>query len=172
MKKIYLFLLLIVGCTTNPVVINYSPSTLVERRGEIKVEKFNYKMKDDGKVLENEIQKTTVGDLIIDKKISELIENALRLEFKFSGLLVNANSNNVLTGTVEKLFFDDLGMNLDTELTIKYILSKNGKECFANTITSKKKSPKFSNPTGQISETIKENIETLLRDDKFISCVR
>jgi len=160
------------GCSTNPIVINYSPSTLVERKGGVEVGKFNYKMKDDGKVKENEIQKTTVGDLIIDRKVSDLIENALKLEFKFSGIDVSNKSNNKLSGTIERLFFDDLGMNLDTDLTIKYILTKQGSECFVKTISTSKKSPKFSNPTGQVSETIKENIETLLKDEKFISCIK
>jgi hypothetical protein len=166
-----LFLICITGCASKPVVVNYAPSSLMEKTGKVLVSDINYLPFEKNIVTVNQIQTTALGSFHMESEIGRFVENALKLEFKFVGINIRAKNASILTGSINKFYYDDLGFNADLSLEISYLLKKDNKECFQKTISSFKSSPKFANPTGIVSEVIKNNIEFLLSEDGFIKCI-
>jgi len=167
----FIFLTSITGCATKPVVINYAPSSLLEKTGKVIVSKIDY-IPFNKKVVEiNQIQTTALGSFHIESEIGRFVEDALKLEFKFVGIDIRSKDAPILTGSINKFYYDDLGFNADLSLEISYILRKHNKDCFLKTISSFKSSPKFANPTGIVAEVIKKNIESLLSEDGFNNCI-
>lgn len=174
MIRILIFTLILfslTGCATSPISMNYAPSSLLKLNGNLNISKFKYKPFLDKKVDENEIRKTTVGSFLIENSISNFIENAIKLEFRFMGADINTPSINTLEGEIIDFLFDDLGFSVDTTLSINYILNKNNKTCFQRIIKTKRTAAKFINPTGFVAEVIKNNIEDLAQSQELINCL-
>lgn len=161
----------IAGCATPPIAMNYAPSSLLKTNGNLNITKFTYKPFLDKKVEENEIKTTTIGYFKIESSIAEFVSNATKLEFKFMGTELSSNSTNTLKGEILDFLFDDLGFSVDTTLVINYVLSTNDRICFQKEIKTKKTAAKFVNPTGLVSEVIKNNIETLAQEPIFSKCL-
>jgi uncharacterized lipoprotein len=163
--------LFIYGCATPPIALNYSPSSLLTTSGNINIGNFKYQPFIKKQVEENEIRNTAAGYFKIEMPVATLISNALKLEFKFMGTKLDTKSNKELTGEIRNFLLDDLGFSVDVTLAVNYIFKVNDKPCFEKEFITQKNAAKFSNPTGLVSETIKNNIESLVQNSQFIACL-
>jgi len=125
----------------------------------------------NGSIAPNQIRNSAMGQILIDRPVKVYVRDAVLLELRFVGMNVN-DAGRVLRGDIEEFFVDDLGYSVDWQLRIRYELRDGaGKLLFRDTKENKRKTAKFANPFGALNETVKLNVEELLRDPDFLAAV-
>ena len=168
-----LFLLVpvvVAGCGPTFLTMTYSPSSMVSATGSVSISEFKYLPAERGTVGPNQIKNTAIGSIVLSQSISGYFKDATFKEFRLIGIKVN-DKDRLLTGEIFSFSIDDLGMSVDWELTVRYML-KNAQtnEVLYDSIKvvkrhTEKEPLTFNN---NLNEVIRENIEALLHDDAFI----
>jgi len=171
---IILSTLILGGCATAPITLNYAPSSTKTVNGALTVGNFEYLPSKIGKfpVDPNQIKNTAIGDIILDKNIDEFFKTALFTESRFVGIKMNSN-NAVVSGQIKEFLIDDLGYSIDWTLEVNYVVKNNGHEnnCYDKTHIIKKNTAKFANEFGTLNEIMKLNIEKAFNDKSFVTCI-
>jgi hypothetical protein len=168
------------GCAGAPVPVNYAPSSVMTASGSVAVSDFSY-LPAEAKpaspeavaVAPNQIRNTAMGTILIDKEVRVFVRDAVFSELRFVGVKLN-DEKRVLKGTIEEFLADDLGYNVDWTLRVKYTVTDkaSGQGLYAGTKNIQRRTSKFSNAFGALNETVKLNVEELLKDPGFLEAIR
>jgi len=164
------------GCVSAPVPVNYAPSSVMTAAGSLSVGEFNYlpseKASKDQPFPANQIRNTAIGEIKIDRDVKIFVRDAVFAELRFVGVKTNHNGR-VLTGDIEEFLVDDLGYSVDWTLRIKYALTdaETKKPLYTSVKSTQRNTAKFANPFGALNETIKLNVEELLKDTEFTKAI-
>jgi hypothetical protein len=168
-----------IGCGGPATIpVNYAPSSIMTVSGSLMVADFTYPpsvvstVPGKSPVAPNQIRNTAMGDIKIDREVKQFVRDAVFSELRLVGLKIDNNSR-VLKGDIEEFLIDDLGYNVDWTLRIKYVVSEPGsdKVLYSSVKNIKRRTAKFANPFGAMNETIKLNVEELLKDPDFVKCI-
>ncbi len=145
--------IILAGCTSVPITLNYSPSSTMSVNGSLEVDSFKYLPSENNSIIKsNQIRNTGMGDVILDKNVNEYFEAALLVESRFVGIKINQSPNKV-SGEITEFLIDDLGYSIDWTLEVKYIITQqSGNECYNKTHKIEKKSDKFVNAFATLNE--------------------
>jgi uncharacterized lipoprotein YajG len=167
-----LFASLFTGCATQPLTLNYSPSSTLSAKGSVSISSFTYSAASDGKIKPNQIKNTALGNAYFDKDIAKAFEESVLKELRFVGIDINSNKYS-LSGDVQEFLMDDLGYTVDWTLRVEYQLKDKiaGQIVYKETKVFQKKTDKFGNIFGVINEVIKLNIEELIKDQAFLRLI-
>lgn len=163
---------IISGCSSAPITLNYAPSSTMSVDGNLKVGDFKYLPSEiNPKIKPNQIRNTAIGDVIFEKNVDEYFETAVFTESRFVGISVG-NSQNELSGEIREFLMDDLGYSVDWTFDVNYrVNSKEHGTCYEKTHRIEKNTAKFVNVFGTLNEIIKLNIEQAFSDQAFIDCI-
>jgi uncharacterized lipoprotein len=171
---------LVAGCAGAPVPVNYAPSSVMTASGSLSVSDFNYlpaevkpKEPEKSPVAPNQIRNTAMGSILIDKEVKVFVRDAVFSELRFVGVKVN-DEKRVLKGDVEEFMADDLGYNIDWTFRVKYAVTDkaSGKVVYEGTKNIQRRTSKFANAFGALNETVKLNVEELLKDPAFLKAIQ
>jgi uncharacterized lipoprotein len=165
-------LFLIGGCAPAAIPLNYSPSSVLTGSGATGVSTFSYLPAVKGKVEPNQIRNTAMGDLKFDQNIDVYFKDAVFKELRFVGIKVDAKDR-MLTGEITEFLIDDLGYSVDWTLNVRYLVKKGegGAVLYDSEKVTKRNTAKFANPFGALNETIKLNIDEMIKDNAFIKAI-
>jgi hypothetical protein len=163
------------GCVSAPIPLNYAPSSVKSATGALSVGDFRYLPAEPGAVklqAPNQIRNTAAGSIKIDKDVKVFVRDAVFAELRFVGIKTN-DPVRVLTGDIEEFLVDDLGFSVDWTLRIKYTLTDAASKAitYQAVKTTQRKTAKFANPFGALNETVKLDVEQLLDDADFIRAI-
>lgn len=158
------------GCATQPLTLNYGPTSTMSVDGAMSVGDFRYIPAENGKTKPNQIPNTAMGEVIFEKNIDEYIETALFTEARFVGIDVGKGTAEV-SGSINEFSIDDLGFNVDWVLDISYQVKNENGICFETRKVVEKRTEKFGNVFGALNEVIKLNIEQLFSEPEFVRCI-
>ncbi len=182
---------LLAGCTTPPIPVNYSPSSVLSASGTLKISDFAYlpaqaptadatgadttkKQKSKKKVVaKNQIRNTAIGDIMIDRDVAVFVRDAVFAELRFVGIKTDSSAT-VLHGQIEEFLIDDLGYSIDWTLRVKYELVTAGSTTpvYTSVKNTQRNTAKFANVFGALNETIKLNAEELIKDQAFLAAIK
>ncbi|MGE9296858.1 MAG: hypothetical protein ACQKBV_11275 [Puniceicoccales bacterium] len=158
------------GCATDHP-LNYTPSSIMSATGSVSVGDFAYLPAEKGEVDANQIRNTAIGSVKFEDPISDYYRQAVLTELRFVGININSN-NHVLSGEVMEFLADDLGYSIDWTITVRYIVkSPQGAVLYDQTKTVERNTNKFSNVFTAMNESVKMNIEDLIKDPEFIQAI-
>ncbi|RDS84896.1 hypothetical protein DWU98_02775 [Dyella monticola] len=162
--------LALTGCAT--VTVNYAPSSTMTLSGSEQLGAFKYAPGDTGKVKENQIRNTAIGNIMIDRNVGEYFKQALFDESRFVGIKMGQGP--VVHGTINDFLIDDLGYSVDWTLDVTYVVDSvgGGAPCYNQQKVLKKHTAKFANAFGTLNEVVKDNIEEAFKDPAFVSCIQ
>ncbi len=164
--------LVISGCQTAPLAMNYTPSSLVQGRGDVTVKEFRYLPTTSGKVAHDQIANTAIGTIHIGRPIGKYVADAFSSEFKYAGYAINKNKN-TLSGEISEFMADDLGFSVDWTLKTKITLKDAaGKVVASKNVEIKKKLEKFGEFSVALNLIIKDAFEQMMTDQKFKSAIQ
>jgi hypothetical protein len=167
-----LILIALSGCATLPV--NYAPSSTLSASGSVSVDRFEYAPAQNGKVKPNQIRNTAMGKIRLEQNIGLLFHDCVFKELRFVGLKVN-DPNRKLTGVIQEFLIDDLGYTADWSLVVTYRVTAGGKTTYEGTKKVERSKTKFVAAnvfSVLLKETIKQNIEELIKDPAFLTAVK
>ncbi len=164
---------ILASCATAPAPVNYAPSSVLSATGSVCVGDFRYLPCDNGAVAKNQIKNTALGKIEIDRDVKDFFRDALFAELRFVGVKLD-NKNRLLLGDISEFLIDDLGFNVDWSLKVRYAVKDmaENKVLFESEKVVQRRTAKFVNPFGALNETIKLNVEQLLRDPEFMKAVQ
>jgi len=158
------------GCaSTMPVY--YAPSSVLSASGSVSVMPFTYAPAQSGKVKWNQIRNTAMTRILLDQNVDVMFRDAVFKELRFVGVKVG-NSNRHLFGEIQEFAVDDLGFTVDWTLTVKYRVVASNSTAYEGTKEIKRRTAKAPNFSGALNETIKLNIEELIKDPAFVSAIK
>lgn len=171
-----LLTLVLSGCATAPIPINYAPSSVKSAAGTLSVSDFSYFPSSSSapkQVDSNQIRNTAMGEIKIDRDVSKFIRDAVFSELRFVGIKTNDPSK-ILSGEIEEFLIDDLGYSVDWTLRVKYTLTDTAsrKVVFSSTKNTQRNTSKFANVFGALNETVKINVEQLIDDADFVKAIQ
>lgn len=178
------------GCTSNPTVpVNYAPSSVMSASGSMAVSTFKYlpaeprqaeaapakkgqkKAVARSAVKANQIRNTALGSILIDRDVSTFFRDAVFAELRFVGVKLD-NPSRSLGGEIVEFLIDDLGYSIDWTLTVKYRLQDPaGAALYEGEKVTVRNTAKFANVFGAMNETIKLNVEEILKDPAFVKAI-
>jgi uncharacterized lipoprotein len=165
-----LIVLTLSGCVST-LPMNYAPSSTLSASGSVSVVPFTYAPAQSGKVDANQIRNTAIGSMHFEQNIDIIFRDAVFKEMRFVGVKVD-DPKRKLSGDIQEFLIDDLGWNVDWTLTVKYRVTDSDSITYEGLKTIKRKTTKFANVFGALNETIKLNIEELIKDPAFISAIK
>lgn len=123
-------------------------------------------------ITSNQIRNTAMGDIKIDRDIKVFVRDAVFSELRLVGIKTSDPSR-VLTGSIEEFLIDDLGYSIDWTLRVKYTLTDtaSNKVLYTSVKNIQRKTAKFANAFGALNETIKLNVEDLMKDQDFVKAI-
>ena len=133
---------------------------------------FAYLPARDGHISPNRIENTGMTALVLKDDISIVVRNDVANSLRVAGFRIDDNKR-VLSGTIETFTVDDTRSPAQWTLKMRYVVmdAATQKVMFATTRTVKQKSPKFTNNTIAIDDTVKLSVEALIDDPGFIKAV-
>lgn len=162
---------LLVGCAST-VPINYAPSSVLTASGTTQVAAFGYAPAQAGKVKSNQVRNTAVGNIYFEKDVSAIMRDAVFAELRFVGVKVGSEGN-VLSGDIEEFLIDDLGYSVDWTLRVRYtVKDASGKVVYEQVKNTQRNTNKFANVFGALNETIKLNVEEIIKDPSFVGAIK
>jgi uncharacterized lipoprotein len=166
-----LALLVLQGCSTAPMVLNYAPSSTMSVKGSEEVGGFEYLPGEGGKVKPNQIRNTAIGNFYLDKNVGEYFKQAFFTESRFVG--IDVSSGPKVHGKIKEFLIDDLGYSVDWTLDVSYVVdnSSGGEPCYSQEKSIKRHTAKFANAFGTLNEVMKQNIESVFNDPAFVKCI-
>jgi hypothetical protein len=159
------------GCAT-PVTLNYAPSSTMTVSGNEQLGFFKYVPAESGRVKENQIRNTAIGDIKIDRNVDEYFKQAFFAESRFVGIKMGQGP--MVHGTINDFLIDDLGYSVDWTLDVTYVVDSvgGGAPCYNQQKVFKKHTAKFANAFGTLNEVVKDSIEEAFKDPGFVSCIQ
>ena len=112
-----------------------------------------------------------MGSILFEQNVDVIVRDAVFKELRFMGVKMDDKSK-VLSGEIEEFLIDDLGYSVDWTLRVKYTLTTGGSVTFHGVKEVKRKTNKFVNVFGALNETIKLNIEELIKDSLFTEAIK
>lgn len=168
-------LLVFAGCASQPLPLNYAPSSVLSLSGSVTVVEFKYlpALAADTKITPNQIRNTALGKIKFEQPIAQIFKEAVFKELRFVGVRLD-NPDRELGGEVEEFLIDDLGYSVDWTLRVKYTLldKKTGRVLYESVKNTQRKTNKFANAFAALNETIKLNIEELIKDQAFGQAIK
>jgi len=158
------------GCATT-IPVNYSPSSTMTVSGAVAVAPFTYLPATTGAVKSNQIRNTAIGNAMFDQNIDVLVRDSVFKELRFVGVNV-LDQDKKLTGEIQEFLIDDLGFSVDWTLRVKYIVTDPSGVKYESVKETKRNTNKFVNVFGSLNETIKLNVEDLLKDPAFVQTMQ
>jgi uncharacterized lipoprotein len=158
------------GCVST-LPINYAPSSTLSASGSVSVVPFAYAPAESRKVDPNQIRNTAMGSIHFEQNIDVIFRDAVFKELRFVGVKVD-DPTKKLSGTIVEFLIDDLGYSVDWTLTVKYRVTSGSDTVYERVKEIKRKTAKFANVFGALNETIKLNIEELIKDPDFVSAIK
>lgn len=159
------------GCST-PAPLNYSPSSVLTASGATTVSNFIYTPAVTGKVQPNQIQNTALGSVIVDQNIDSFFRDAVFKELRFVGVKTESTTA-VLTGNIKTFLIDDLGYSVDWTLVVEYtVKNAKGEKLYTAEKSTRRNTAKFVNVFGALNETVKLNIEEIIKDPAFLKAIK
>lgn len=105
---------------STPVTILYHPRSTVELRGQLRVDRFDYRPANP-KHKDNQIPNTAIGNIYLNAPIGEFVADGLRQELRTSGVSL-AEGGCRLDGEVKAIRIADLGFDAHFMLSVQYRL--------------------------------------------------
>lgn len=158
------------GCATT-LPVNYSPSSTMTVSGAVAVAPFTYLPAATGDVKPNQIRNTAIGNAMFDQNIDVLVRDAVFKELRFVGVDVKGQDKK-LSGEIQEFLIDDLGFSVDWTLRVKYVVTDSSGIRYEGVKETKRNTNKFVNIFGSLNETIKLNVEELLKDSAFVQTIQ
>jgi hypothetical protein len=115
-----LLLFITSGCTGH-LIAYYSPSIILEGKGNVTVEKFNY-ITDKHNVKPNQLYMGGLTALYFDQNIDEYVTDAVKKELKFIGYSLSGTTGKVIGGEIMDFSINSWGFSIDYILRIKFII--------------------------------------------------
>ena len=162
---------LLAGCASKPLPLNYAPGSVLSAEGRAQVDAFEYLPATKGEVKPNQIRNTAIGSILFEKQIDGIVRDAVFAELRFVGVKVGPEGN-VLSGQIEEFLIDDLGFSVDWTLRICYLVrDAEGNVLYDQVKDTQRNTNKFANVFAALNETIKLNIEELIKDRGFVQSI-
>lgn len=161
------------GCVTL-LAVNYSPSsTMTVSGGGVQVAPFAYLPTTTGTVKPNEIRKTSIfGPNMFDQNIDVLVRDAVFKELRFVGIKVN-DQGKKLSGEIQEFLIDyQWGGGSDWTLRVKYFVTGPSGITYEAVKEIKRNTTDVTNVLNSLNETIKLNVEELLKDPAFVLAIQ
>lgn len=169
---------MLTACASPPVPVNYAPSSVMSAKGALNVAEFKYLPAEnapkDRPIASNQISNTAMGNILIDRDVKTFVRDAVFAELRFVGVKTDGEER-MLRGDIEQFLVDDLGYSVDwTTLRINYevVDPRTQKVLYKSTKNTQRNTAKFANPFGALNETIKLNVEELLKDAEFLKVIQ
>lgn len=158
------------GCT--PMAVRYTPSSTLYSEGSVAVGNLDYKPAENGKIGTNQIRNTSLLKVRLDRDVSDLIRSAIIKEFRYVGIVPDSGYNE-LTGRINDFFIDDRGFSVDWMLDIDYLVrsKKNDALCYKSNKVIQRRTGKYGDPFAALNDTIRLNVEEILKDKRFKRCI-
>ena len=171
-SSIGLLLLILGGCATAPIPLNYAPSSTLTASGAVSVSDFKYLPAENGKVAANQIKNTAIGNAYFDQPIAKFYRDAVFKELRFVGVKMD-DKNRVLSGDIDEFLIDDLGFHVDWTLQVHYVVTntQTNKIIYDSVKTTKRETAKFVGTEAALNETVRLNIDDLIKDPGFIKAI-
>jgi hypothetical protein len=166
--------LLLGGCATQPLPLNYAPSSVLTLEGRVNVVEFKYlPTLNNPKIKPTQIRNTALGNAIFEEPIDKIFKEAVFKELRFVGVKLDSVTLS-LGGEIEEFLIDDLGYSVDWTLRVKYVVTdkESGKVLYESVKNTQRKTNKFANVFAALNETIKLNIEDLIKDPAFAGTIK
>src|SRR3989337_1811872 len=97
-------IILVSGCAQITLTLPYAPQSTEELKGTVDVAEFKYFPREG--IAQNEIRETAAGRIHLTENIGIFFSNAVRREFRQSGLSLRPNGNCYLDGEVNEFLVD------------------------------------------------------------------
>ncbi len=169
--------LMLTGCASAPIPVNYAPSSIKSATGALSVAGFEYLPAEPTApkpLPANQIRNTALGggQINLDREVKVLMRDAVFAELRGVGVKTNDHSKQ-LSGEIEEFLVDDLGFSIDWTLRIKYTLTDHASKTviFQSVKNTQRKTAKFANLFGGLNEIIKANVDQLLDDAMFLKAI-
>jgi uncharacterized lipoprotein len=160
------------GCGTNKLPLNYAPTSVLTASGEARVDQFDYAPARGGKIKSNQIRNTAIGNLYFEQDIAVIFKDAVFKELRFVGVKMDAG-NATISGEIEEFLIDDLGYSVDWTLRVRYqVKDASGAVVYESVKNIQRNTNKFANVFGALNETIKLNIEEIIKDPAFLKTIQ
>lgn len=159
------------GCATGRLPVNYAPSSVLTAEGRVSVSSFAYLPAKDGKIKPYQIRNTAMGNIYFEQDIDVFYKEAVFKELRFVGVKLDSESLS-LGGDIQEFLIDDLGYSVDWTLKVRYVVTaSDGSVKYDQVHTVERNTAKFANVFGALNETIKMNVELLLKDQAFVAAI-
>jgi hypothetical protein len=159
------------GCEP-PIPLTYSPSSVLSASGTVGIAAFRYVPAETGRVAPNQIRNTAIGNLKFDQNIDAYVRDSILKELRFIGIKIDGKER-TLSGEIQEFSIDDLGYSMDLTLKIHYVVKRvsDGTSLYDSEKTIQRKTSKFVNQMGSLNETIKLNVDEMVKDEAFIKAI-
>lgn len=162
------------GCAETRLTLPYSPTSTEELKGKVYVNDFSYHPQ--GNVAQDQIRNTAMGTILLTEPVGRFTADAVRREFRQSGLSLKADGNCYLDGEINDFALDDLGYSVTYITDFRYLLkTKPDNKILADTDkTVKFNSSKMVGASlimANINKAVADNIAQLLIDPSFVKAV-
>jgi hypothetical protein len=151
-----------------PFTVTYHSKSIVELRGQVEVEDFDY-VPADPKGNPNKIPNSAMGSIKLPVPIGVFLADGLRQELRASGVSLAAGARCKLTGKVESIRIGDFGFSASFRLTADYKLTgADGRELYSTTQATDFSASKFGGAPASISLLFSNNINAVIGSPAFM----
>lgn len=166
-----LFAVSVSACAEVRVSLNYVPTNTEEIDSQIFINDFTYHPKEG--IKEDEIRETAMGRVFLSEPVGRYISDAVRREFRQSGISLKGTAECYLDGEISDFAIDSLGYSADYLSDIRYILHRkeNASVVFDSSYQVKFNTSKFVVAAvimANINKAVSDNVKQLLVDPRFV----
>ncbi len=158
---------LIAGCP-RVISLDYVPSNPLKGQGRLQVNTFDYRAPAQGVERPKEMQADAEEFEVfyLSQNIGEFFTNALKSELDHSGYEVAPTEDLVITGTVERFYFDYEGPDGQAfEIRVSYTVRRSGAAAYSHACESRQEQSTALSTSGLVIRAgIKHCIERFLQD--------
>jgi hypothetical protein len=133
---------------------------------------FDYMPARSGRVSPNRIENTAMTGIVLKEDVNGAVRNGVANSLQIAGFHLN-DRKRVLCGSIETFSVDDTRSPASWTLKMRYVVidTASRKVVFSTIKTVKQKSPKFTNSTIAIEDTVKLSVDALIEDPGFVKAV-
>ena len=152
---------------STPLTILYHPRSVVELRGQVQVDRFDYHPANP-KHKDNQIPNTAIGNIYLSAPIGEFIADGVRQELRTSGVSLAAGAECRLGGEVMAVKIADLGFDANFSLSVHYTLrGPDGRVVYDTGQDTMFMATKAGGADVSISLLFSKNINAVIGSDAF-----
>jgi len=160
------------GCA-GTIPVEYKTQSYMEiEKGKTSMGEFLYEPAEEGKVKNNQLQNTAVGQVFVAEDVSEYVRRATAMELQNAGVEVKDDAATAVHANVHKFLLDDLGYSIDWSYSVTYKVIKqpNGEPIFEKKYTPDTRTTgKFNRAsayTASVNKMILGALEQFMKDAK------